>query len=56
MIRRIDEENYQKKTEQEGGLMDQSLWYEEVVYRQKIHQTFKNLKQEKAVFTDKFTL
>lgn len=56
VIRRIDEENYQKKTEQEGGLMEQSLWYEEVVYRQKIQQTFKNLTQEKAVFTDKFTL
>lgn len=56
VIRRIDEENYQKKTEQEGGLMEQSLWYEEAVYRQKIQQTFKNLKQEKAVFTDKFTL
>ena len=56
VIRRIDEENYQKKTEQEGGLMEQSLWYEEAVYRQKIQQTFKNLTQEKAVFTDKFTL
>lgn len=56
VIRRIDEENYQKKTEQEGGLMEQSLWYEEAVYRQKIQQTFKNLKQEKAIFTDKFTL
>lgn len=36
--------------------MEQSLWYEEAVYRQKIQQTFKNLTQEKAVFTDKFTL
>lgn len=56
VIRRIDEENYHKKTEQEGGLMEQSLWYEEAGCRQKIQQTFENLKQEKAVFTDKFTL
>ncbi len=51
VLRGINQTYYNKKTEEAGGLMEESLWYADPACKEKILQTFSNLENERAVFT-----
>lgn len=51
VLRGIDQTYYNKKTEEAGGLMEESIWYADPACKEKILQTFSNLEKERAVFS-----
>lgn len=47
---------YNKKTEEAGGLMEESLWYVDPACKEKILQTFTAQEEEEPVFSYELSL
>ena len=56
ILRKIDQTNYNKKTEEAGGLMEESLWYADPACKEKILQTFSAQEEKKPVFSYELSL
>lgn len=56
VLRKIDQTYYNKKTEEAGGLMEESLWYVDPACKEKILQTFTAQEEEEPVFSYELSL